>query len=241
MSEPRFLAVGDTALSVEFGEAIDRQVSDRVLALDRRLAAEPAPGMIETVPTFRALMIHYDPCAISFGELVDHVGQHLAGLSPRASAARIWEIPACYEGECAPDLTDVAARTGLGEDEIVALHTGQSFHVYMIGFLPGLPYMGDLPAQISLPRRENPRLRLPPGSVAITGTMTTIYPVQSPGGWHLIGNTPVPLFDLASPTPALLAPGDQVQFSAIDGPAFAELKAEIEAGRYRPVCRQAPS
>jgi KipI family sensor histidine kinase inhibitor len=152
-----------------------------------------------------------------------------AGLEHKA---RRWRVPVCYEGEHAPDLAYVAKETGLAAKEVVALHAGRPYHVYMIGFLPGLPYMGDLPERLVLPRRVDPRVRLPPGSVAIAMTMTIVYPLESPGGWHLIGATPVRLFDWRWPAPALLAPGDAVEFEPIGKGAFAKLARAVGHGDY---------
>jgi len=228
----RFLPSADSAIAVEFSDRIDRAVSEQVLALAARVDRAQLAGVVETVPTFRSLMIHYDPLRIAASELVAAVETLLAGAAERAPSRRLWHVPVCYEGELAPDLAEVAARTGLAPDEVIRLHAGRRYHVYMIGFLPGYPYMGDLPEALVLPRRVDPRLRVPPGSVAIATSMTAIYPHESPGGWHLIGATPIRLFDDAWPQPALLAPGDAVQFEPIDRAAFAELAAAVTRGDY---------
>jgi inhibitor of KinA len=127
----------------------------------------------------------------------------------------------------------VAAQTGLAAEAVVALHAATRYHVYMVGFLPGYPYMGDLPAQLVLPRRADPRVRVPPGAVAIATAMTAIYPLESPGGWHLIGTTPIRIFDARWPVPALFAPGDAVRFEPVDQPEFDDLAARIARGAYR--------
>lgn len=140
----------------------------------------------------------------------------------------------CYGGEFGADLADVASATGLSPDAVVQLHADTELSVYMIGFMPGFPFMGDLPSALDMPRRREPRLRVPAGSVAITGSLTAIYPWQSPGGWQLIGRCPVPLFDAAAATPSLLAPGDTVRFEAITAQRLAELEAAITAGELGP-------
>ena len=229
----KFLPCGDTAVVVEFGDRIDRALSDKVLGLDARLRAARLPGVVECVPTFRSLMVHYDPLSTGAEALVAAIRALLAGELSADRARRLWRVPVCYEGELAPDLAEVAERTGLTADRVVALHAGTRYHVYMIGFLPGYPYMGDLPPQLVLPRRADPRTRVPPGSVSIATTMTAIYPVESPGGWHLIGTTPIKIFDLALSPPALLAPGDAVEFERIDRDAFARIRTESERGAYR--------
>jgi KipI family sensor histidine kinase inhibitor len=144
----------------------------------------------------------------------------------------LWRVPVCYENSFAPDLGEVANRTGLAPSEVVARHSGPSYHVYMLGFLPGFPYLGDLPRELALPRRANPRLRVPAGSVSIATTLTAIYPYESPGGWHLIGATPVRLFDPARSRPALLEPGDEVQFQPIDPASFASIRKAVDSGSY---------
>jgi KipI family sensor histidine kinase inhibitor len=142
-------------------------------------------------------------------------------------------VPVCYGAEFAPDLAEVAHLTGLAPGEVVALHSGTHYHVYMLGFLPGFPYMGDLPHQLALPRRADPRVRVSAGSIAIATSLTAIYPYESPGGWHLIGTTPIRLFDCERAPPALFAPGDRVLFEPIDATTFASIKKAVESGCYQ--------
>lgn len=228
----RFLASGDTALVVELGDSIDRRVSEQVLGLAGRIRRAALAGVIEIVPTFRSLMVHYDPLRSSAAELTAAIEALADGEAPLVEA-RLWRVPICYEGELAPDLADVAAETGLTTEAVAALHSAPRYHVYMVGFLPGFPYMGDLAAPLVLPRRADPRVRVPPGSVAIATTMTAIYPLESPGGWHLVGTTPIRIFDVDRPSPALFAPGDAVQFVPVDRQAFEELQAASRHGAYR--------
>jgi inhibitor of KinA len=229
----RVLSSGDTALVVEFGDRIDRALSEAVLALRARVDGAGIAGVVETVPTFRSLMVHYDPLRIAAAELTQAIDALLEGNARAQQRRRLWRVPVCYEGDLAPDLDEVAERTGLGAVAVAALHASARYHVYMVGFLPGYPYMGDLPERLHLPRRSDPRVRLPPGSVAIATGMTAIYPVESPGGWHLIGTTPIRLFDPRNEPPALFAPGDAVEFEPIDRAAFDRLRAEIERDEYR--------
>ena len=229
---PTFRPAGDTGLVVEFGDHIDRAVSRRVVALHTRIRAARMPGVIETVPTFRSLLIHLDSDATSVEYVQNAVVPLLEGLEAEGIAPRQWSIPVCYEAEFAPDLVGVAERCGLTPSRLVEIHSANAYHVYMIGFLPGLPYMGDLAPELVLPRLVEPRLRVPPGSVAIATTLTTIYPLESPGGWHLIGRTPVKLFDIERPAPALLSPGDKVAFAPISSTEFAELEKLVECGQY---------
>ena len=127
----------------------------------------------------------------------------------------MWRIPACYDPSLSPDLAEVATRTGLTPQQVAERHSAVTYHVYMVGFLPGYPYMGDLPAELALPRRENPRTKVPPGSIAIATTLTAVYTLESPGGWHLIGRTPAPLWDLRRDRPVVLQAGDKVVFRPI--------------------------
>ena len=227
-----FRPAGDTGLVVEFGDHVDRAVSRRVVALHARIHAARVRGVIETVPTFRSLLIHLDPDATGVEYVQGAVVPLLEGLETEDLAPRQWSIPVCYETEFAPDLVGVADRCGLTPARLVEIHSANAYHVYMIGFLPGLPYMGDLAQELVLPRLVEPRLRVPPGSVAIATTLTTIYPVESPGGWHLIGRTPVKIFDIDRPAPALLNPGDKVTFTSITSKKFAELEKLVEYGEY---------
>ena len=232
----RFLPAGDTAIVVEFGDRIDRVLNDRVLRLSAAVRAANLPGVVETVPTFRSLMVHYDPLVTDNAALIAAIENLLDSGSGATAPAKLWRIPACYADSHAPDLADVAQRTGLATEEVVRLHRSTRFHVYMIGFVQGFPYMGDLPKSLVLPRRADPRIRVPPGSIAIAAGMTAIYPRESPGGWHLIGTTPIPLFDPRSLRPALLSPGDAVQFEPISTDQFDTIRAAVAADAYQVPC-----
>jgi len=228
----RFLSVGDRALAVEFGDVIDRGLSREVLRLDRVIRAAAPAGVTETVPTFRSLLVHYDPLSTSRAALEQAIAELLDRDEGAAAGARLWHIPVCYSGEFAPDLAEVARLTRLAAAEIVRLHSGARYHVYMLGFLPGFPYMGDLPSELALPRRADPRVRVRAGSIAIATTLTAIYPYESPGGWHLIGSTPIRFFDPDRDPPSLLAAGDAVVFDPIDPHAFVTIRQAVESGSY---------
>jgi KipI family sensor histidine kinase inhibitor len=229
MSEYKLLHAGDTALVVEFGQGIDRRLNAKVLALAHRIAQSVAAGsldgIVETVPTFRSLMIYYDPLVLNHAALAARIEELIRDLQPRMKAGRVWQLPVCYDPHVAPDLEDVARRTGLTPAEVVDRHSTETYHVYMLGFLPGQAYMGDLPPRLDLPRRAAPRLSIPAGSLAIAMNMTCIFPLQSPCGWHLIGRSPVPLWD-GDAGEALLAPGDQVRFAPVSLREFDELCAK---------------
>lgn len=229
----RFLAAGDTALVVEFGETADRATSDRVLALADAIESRAIPGVIELVPTFRSLMVHYDPQRLAARDLEAEITPLLGTLGAVRHRERSFRLPVAYGDDLGPDLAEVAVRTGLTPDEVIRLHASVDYHVYAIGFLPGYPYMGDVPEPLSLPRRETPRVRVPMGSVCIAFRQTGIYSLESPGGWHLLGRTPVRLFDTRRANAVLLAPGDKVRFEPISREAFDHLDAEAAAGRLK--------
>lgn len=236
---PRILDAGDAAFTIEFGDAIDPQLLAAVQALDaaiaRLQAAGGLPGVIETMPTFRSLTVFFDPLLTGRTALLAALQPLLAVTAPeRAPGGRCWCLPVCYEGECAPDLAATAGAIAAAEDEVVALHSGTEYRVYMLGFLPGFPFMGDLPERLRLSRRSEPRVRVPAGSVAIATGLTAIYPWESPGGWHLLGRCPVPLFDARRVSPSLLAPGDRVRFAPVGLAEFRRLDAALAAGELDP-------
>ena len=228
----RFLDSGDTALVVEFGDGIDRDVSGQVLTLAQRIADAGIEGIAETVPTFRSLMVHYDPVRVAAADLRVQIGALTAGLRASEQIGRRWRIPACYDRAVGPDVEDVAARTGLTASQVVECHSSTTYHVYMVGYLPGFPYMGDLPEVLRLPRRETPRVSIPACSIAIAMAMTGVYTLDSPGGWHLLGRTPVPIWDLRREPPTLLAPGDKVRFEPIPLDEYERLLEIARAGRF---------
>jgi inhibitor of KinA len=228
----RFLSAGDRALVVEFGDAVDRVVSAKVLRLAAAIGAVAIPGVVETVPTFRSLMIHYNPLVTRRAVLEATIAGLLDRPPEGRHGGRLWRIPICAEDGFAQDLAAVARLSGLTEDVVTALHASVRYHVYMLGFLPGFPYLGDLPQRLALPRRADPRVRVPAGSIAIATTLSAIYPYESPGGWHLIGTTPICLFDVSGPRPALLAAGDAVEFEPIGAAGFAAIRGRVERGEY---------
>ena len=234
---PKIKSLGDAAFSIEFGDAIDPAINARVMALFAALEAAKTegalPGVTETVPSFRALAVHYDPLRTSRDTIEAAIAPYVAAAEAEARVGSTWVLPACYEGETfAPDLADVASRAGITPDEVVALHTQADFRVYILGFVPGFAYLGGVPEAIRLPRRTDPRTAVPAGSVAIAGEMSGVYPLTSPGGWHLIGRCPVPMFDPRQDPPVFLKPGDRVRFKAIDAAECAAIEASVAAGNY---------
>jgi len=237
MPEYKVLPAGDTALVVEFGDHIDRRLSSWVLALARRLNQVQLDGIVEIVPTFRSLMVYYDPLALSAAALTGRIVSLMEGLTATEQPGRTWRLPACYDPDIAPDLADVAARTGLTPAQVVECHSSTTYHVYMLGFMPAMAYLGDVPAELVLPRRETPRLRVPVGSLAIASTMTCVYPIETPAGWHLIGRSPVPFLQRRPRPAALVDPGDKVSFFPVSLREYELLSARAAAGALtvRPV------
>lgn len=218
-------ALGDAAVTIEFGQAIGREFSALVFAARGAIASANIPGVREYVPTFRSLTVHYDPAAISFADLAARIGDlQLEGSGP-AEPGRSWSVPVLYDG---PDLEDIARAAGLSVEAAAGLHASMTYHVYMLGFLPGFAYLGDLPEPLRQKRLDVPRTRVPAGSVAIADELTAIYPVLSPGGWRLIGRTPLRLFDHRSDPPSLLSPGDRVRFSAVSASDFEQLSRGVK-------------
>lgn len=236
----RFLALADRALVVELGDEISRPMLARISALDAAVRAELEGGLLEgvleTVPSYRSLAILYDPLRTTRAALERRIAPLVDAPAAAASArrARTWTLPVLYGGERGPDLAEVAAASGLATDEVVALHSQATYDVYVLGFLPGFAYLGDVDERIRLPRKKEPRTRVPAGSVAIAGSQTAIYPCESPGGWHLLGRCPVPLFDARSRRGALLAPADRVRFEPVPEERYRELEAALAAGRLDP-------
>ena len=227
---PRLLPSGDCAITVEFARTIDDAANQRVLALDRTLAETPVDGVTETVPTYRSLLVHYNPLRIGF----DALGEKLIALaqhpSARSETRRHWRIPVSYGGEHGIDLEDVARTLKTTPDDIVARHVAGHYRVAMIGFSPGWSYLSGLDKSLTMPRRQNPRLMTPAGTISIGGIQTGIQCVAAPSGWHLLGRTPVRTYQLHRDPIFLLQPGDRVAFFAIDARAFAEQDRAAEAG-----------
>ncbi len=235
---PRILTAGDSALVVEFGDAIDPAVNRRVYDLAAAIEAAGVNGVSELVPTYRSLLVGYDCLETSFDETRSALEDLLSERSRQPAgddtpSGTLFEIPVAYGGESGPDLGRVAEHAGMSTDEVVEIHSSVAYRVYMLGFLPGFPYLGGMDQRIACPRLETPRLRVPAGSVGSAESQTGVYPMDSPGGWQLIGRTPAPLFDPESEPPAALSPGSFVRFISKSATEIAEIESAVAGGTYR--------
>jgi KipI family sensor histidine kinase inhibitor len=211
--KPRIVSLGDSAVLVQLGDEIDLTVNQRVHTLANLIATSVINGVIETVPAYATLLVHYDPLALSITQIKKILREKLTQIQENESRKpRLVEVPVRYGGELGPDLESVASHCGLRVKDVIRIHSTKIYTVYMMGFTPGYPYMGKLDDALIMPRLETPRTHVPAGTVAIAGSQTGIYSIESPGGWNLIGWTPLKLFDPKSDSPFLFAPGDEAKF-----------------------------
>lgn len=220
--------MGDRALVVEYGEPSSPELSTRIAAIAHSLRAAPLPGVLDLVPAYTTLTLHFDPASIDgnapFDTLAEQLGAWLeAGAAQAPAPSRLVEIPVCYGGSFGIDLEDLAHRHGLGTADVIAIHSGAEYTVHMLGFVPGFAYLGGLDPRLFTARRDAPRARVPAGTLGIGGEQTGIYPLDAPGGWHLIGRTPLRLFAPQREPPCLLNAGDRVRFLPISPSQFAAL------------------
>ena len=221
---PRFLLAGDTALVVELGDEISEEVNRKVHTLASTLEKLSPPGLGEIVPTYRSLLVYYDPLRLSYIKVKEIILDALRRCEEAPPPeSRTVEIPVAYGGEFGPDIEFVAEYNGLSVEEVIERHSGTIYTVYMLGFVPGYTYLGRLPKRLVTPRLPTPRTLVPAGSVGIAGEQTGIYPIDIPGGWRIIGRTPLKLFDPHREPPVHLKPGDKVRFVAITEEEFHKL------------------
>jgi KipI family sensor histidine kinase inhibitor len=211
--KPRIVPLGDSSVLVQLGDEIDFTINQRVHALANLVEMSAIKGIIETVPAYATLLVHYDPLVLSFSQIKNHLREKVAQVeeTPHRKPRQI-RVPVRYGGEFGIDLESVAGYLGLEVEDVIRIHSEKIYIVYMMGFTPGYPYMGKLDDALSIPRLKTPRTHVPAGTVAIAGSQTGIYSIDSPGGWRLIGWTPLKLFDPETDSPFLFAPGDEVKF-----------------------------
>jgi KipI family sensor histidine kinase inhibitor len=230
------MCAGDSAVVIEFGDSIDMKINARVQQLRRYIENSHLCGIVEFVPTYRSLAIYFDPLTVGdislFFEKLKSMAQRTKGEISKGGLVIV--IPVCYGGEFGPDMENVASHTGISEEEIIRRHTAPDYYCYMLGFTPGFSYLGGMDESLATPRLKEPRKVIPAGSVGIAGKQTGIYPIDSPGGWQLIGRTPLRLFDPQDEQPFLIDAGMWVRFKSIDREKYDEIASEVASRTYKP-------
>lgn len=236
--KPTISPVGDRAISIDFGQVIDPTINRHIRQTIERIKALQLEGIIELVPTYCALLVEYDAMLYSYSEICNIIEPTLEeGMTDTTNElVTVVEVPTVYGGEFGPDLSFVASHNHLSEDEVISIHSGTDYLVYMLGFIPGFTYLGGMDPRIATPRLSSPRTLIPAGSVGIAGEQTGTYPSDSPGGWQIIGRTPVTMYDMSKAQAALLKAGDYVSYVPIDESEFHRIKAL--GADYVPVIRE---
>ena len=235
MEKTRILLAGDSAVSVQFGDAIDPEIYARVRALYESLKGEKIPGVTELIPTFRSLMVQYDPRQLGYEQLKGQLEARLEKLGrAQQPPKKVITIPVCFGGSWGEDLEEVARYHDTTPERIVELFCSSEFLIYMLGFTPGYPYIGGVPRELVTPRLDSPRLKVPAGTVGIGGEQLGIYPIESPGGFRLVGNTTVRLYDPENrQTPVMLEAGEYIRFTSIGPKEYEQIRRQVEEGSYR--------
>lgn len=229
-------AVGDCAITVEFKNEISEEVNNDVAILRGAVEASQTEGILECIPTYRSLLIRYNPLKISYESLVTRIYEFMKKTATsKNSGAKVYVIPVYYGKEFGPDLNNVASINQLSEKEVIRIHTSVDYRIYMLGFTPGFPYLGGMNKSIATPRLTQPRTKIHAGSVGIAGEQTGIYPIDSPGGWQIIGRTPLKLFDIDRKNPILLEAGNYIRFQAVDHNTYLKIEKEVNQRKY--VCK----
>ena len=234
MSEVRYLVSGGSSVCVEFGNEISPDINRKIRAFKIAVEKSGIPGIVETVPTYRSLLVHYKPEVIGYKAITEKFKSLMGTLDNiEIPPPTVIEIPVLYGGEMGPDIENVASHNGKTVEEVIKIHTSQEYLIYMIGFIAGFPYLGGMSKEIATPRLKEPRVKIDGGSVGIAGEQTGIYPLDSPGGWQLIGRTPLKLYDAEREKPVLLEAGQYIKFRSISQKEFDETAKAVEDGSYK--------
>lgn len=230
----KFLTAGDSAIVMEFGDTIEKEINAKIAAVVENLKKKNIDGILDILPTYRSILINYDPVKISYGEMVETLnGLSKSDKANESDEVRLIEIPTLYGKEYGPDIDFVAENANLSVDEVIKIHSGTDYLVYMMGFIPGFTYLGGLDPRIATPRLKSPRLKIEPGSVGIAGSQTGMYPLESPGGWQLIGRTPLKLFDDTKEPPVFIQAGDYIRYVSINKEEYDKIEKEVENDTYK--------
>ena len=234
MEEMKIHTAGDSSVLIEFGQEISPEINAKITAFVHLMKAQHVEGVKDMIPAFTSLLINYDPRVVNYGALKERLEKLLKlEVSQETAPSRIFDIPVCYGGAYGPDLADVAAFHGVSEEQVIQMHSGRDYLIYMLGFLPGFAYLGGLDKMLATPRLDSPRVRIEPGSVGIGGEQTGIYPMASPGGWRLIGRTPLSLYDEEKENSVPYEAGDYIRFVPITPEQYEKITSEVSAGTYQ--------
>lgn len=234
MGEVRYLVSGDCGVSVEFGNEISPDINKKIRAFKIAIEKSGIEGIVETIPTYRSLLVQYQPEVIRFKELTEKFEGLMGSLDNiEIPPPSVIEIPVLYGGEMGPDIENVAEHNHKTVEEVIQIHTSEEYLIYMIGFIAGFPYLGGMSKEIATPRLKSPRVKIDGGSVGIAGEQTGIYPIDSPGGWQLIGRTPLKLYDSEREKPILLEAGQYIKFKAVSEEEYKKIEEAVADGTYQ--------
>ena len=239
MQEIKILTAGDSSLLIEFGKEISPEINQKLTATVQLIKEQHIEGVVDMIPAFCSLLVNYDPRVIRYEELKERI-KNLVKVDVKAQAGKkkVFEIPVCYGGEFGPDIENIAEHAGLSVEEVIEIHSSRDYLIYMLGFLPGFTYLGGLDERIHTPRLANPRVKINAGSVGIGGSQTGIYPLDSPGGWQLMGMTPVKTYDPDRETPILVEAGDYIRFVPVSEEEYYRIKALVDKNEYECVVHE---
>ncbi len=239
MQNIRILTAGDSSLLIEFGNEISPEINRRIAAVVELMREQHIEGVVDVIPAFCSLLVNYDPRVAGYEKMKKRLESLVrVDIKVGQTKRKIFEIPVLYGGEYGPDLASIADHAGISEDEVVLIHSSKDYLIYMLGFLPGFCYLGGLDERIHTPRLSNPRLRIRAGSVGIGGSQTGIYPLDSPGGWQLMGMTPIKTYDPEWEIPILVEAGNYIRFVPIDEEQYKRIQAQVAEGSYQCVIHE---